>query len=120
MLDALKNITGGRGKQAQKQSDDLEQLIASAREERSALSAMLTAVTARSAKLAPLGKSLLEVTEKAAGVSIDTVLSISENIVSSPIPYAYAARDAVASAPVPVQGGQIQVGIQVQVVYFIK
>jgi uncharacterized protein YggE len=57
---------------------------------------------------------------KAAGVSIDTVLSISENISGGPIPY-YAARDAVAaSAPVPVQGGQIQVGIQVQVVYIIK
>ena len=58
---------------------------------------------------------------KAAGVSIDTVLSISENISSGPIPY-YAARDsaAAAGAPVPVQGGQIQVGIQVQVVYIIK
>jgi uncharacterized protein YggE len=58
-----------------------------------------------------------------AGVSIDTVLSISESINSGPIPYpymAYEARDMAASAPVPVQGGQIQVGIQVQVTYIIK
>ena len=59
---------------------------------------------------------------KAAGVSIDTVLSISENINSGPVPYLYAARDSAvaAGAPVPVQGGQIQVGIQVQVIYIIK
>ncbi len=58
---------------------------------------------------------------KAAGVSIDTVLSISESINNGPIPYMYASRDvAQAGAPVPVQGGQIQVGIQVQVVYIIK
>jgi uncharacterized protein YggE len=58
---------------------------------------------------------------KAAGVSIDTVLSISENISGGPIPF-YAARDsgAAAGAPVPVQGGQIQVQIQVSVVYIIK
>jgi len=69
MLDAFKNITGGKGKLAQKQRDELELLIASAREERSAISAMLTALTARSAKLAPLGKSLEQVTDKAASVS---------------------------------------------------
>ena len=58
---------------------------------------------------------------KAAGVSIDTVLSISETINSGPIPYPVMARNSVAaSAPVPVQGGQIQVGIQVNVVYIIK
>jgi uncharacterized protein len=59
---------------------------------------------------------------KAAGVSIDTVLSISENVSGGPIPYMYAARDsaAAAGAPVPVQGGQIQVQIQVSVVYIIK
>ena len=58
---------------------------------------------------------------KAAGVSIDTVLSITENINSGPIPYPYAARDmAQAGAPVPIQGGQIQVQIQVNVVYIIK
>ena len=66
MLDAFKNITGGKGKLVQKQTDELELLIATAREERSAISAMLTALTTRSAKLTPLGKSLEQVTEKAA------------------------------------------------------
>ncbi len=70
MLDAFKNMTGGgKGKLVQKQTDELELLIASAREERSAISAMLTALTTRSAKLAPLGKSLEQVTEKATSVT---------------------------------------------------
>src|SRR5205809_5476209 len=69
MLDAFKNLTGGKGKLAQKQTDELELLIASAREERSAISAMLTALTTRSAKLAPLGKTLEQVSEKASGVT---------------------------------------------------
>src|SRR5437868_10200661 len=70
MLDAFKTITGGgKGKLAQKQTDDLETLIATAREERSAISAMLTALTTRSAKLTPLGKSLEQVSEKASGVT---------------------------------------------------
>ena len=65
MLDAFKNMTGGKGKLVQKQTDELELLIATAREERSAISAMLTALTTRSAKLAPLGKTLEQVSEKA-------------------------------------------------------
>src|SRR5918996_5846307 len=70
MLDAFKTMTGGgKGKDAQKQTDELELLIASAREERSAISAMLTALTTRSAKLAPLGKSLEQVTERATSVT---------------------------------------------------
>src|SRR5262249_28787934 len=40
-----------------------------AREERSAISTMLTALTARSAKLTPLGKTLEQVSEKATGVT---------------------------------------------------
>src|SRR5437868_15174476 len=56
MLDALKNMTGGKGKLAQQQTDDLEMLIASAKEERSAISSMLTALTTRTAKLTPLTK----------------------------------------------------------------
>ena len=43
MLDALKGLTGG-GK-AQKQAEELAALIQTAREERSALSAMLTQVS---------------------------------------------------------------------------
>ncbi|MBI4486401.1 MAG: hypothetical protein HY655_10355, partial [Acidobacteria bacterium] len=69
MLDAFKNMTGGKGKLVQKQTGELEALIAVAREERSAISAMLTALTTRSAKLAPLGKSLEQVTEKATTVT---------------------------------------------------
>ena len=68
MLDAFKNIAGGKGKLVQQQTDELELLIATAREERGAISAMLTALTTRSAKLAPLGKTLEQVTEKAASV----------------------------------------------------
>ena len=69
MLDAFKNIGGGKGKLVQKQTDELELLIATAREERSAISAMLTALTTRSAKLTPLGKTLEQVSEKAVGVT---------------------------------------------------
>src|SRR5690349_2450745 len=69
MLDAFKNITGNKGKLVQQQSDELEQLIATAREERSAISAMLTSLSTRSAKLTPLGKSLEQVSEKASSVT---------------------------------------------------
>ena len=69
MLDAFKSITNNKGKIAQKQTDELELLIATAREERSAISAMLTALTARSAKLMPLGKTLEQVSEKATTVT---------------------------------------------------
>src|SRR6476660_2320786 len=70
MLDAFKQMAGGsKGKLAQQQTDELEMLIATAREERSAISAMLTALTTRSAKLTPLGKSLEQVSEKASAVT---------------------------------------------------
>ncbi len=67
MLDAFKQITGNK-KIVQQQTSELEALIATAREERSAISAMLTALTTRSQKLTPLSKSLDQVTEKAATV----------------------------------------------------
>jgi chromosome segregation ATPase len=67
--DAFRNITGNKGKQVQQQTDELELLIVSAREERSAISTMLTALTTRSAKLMPLAKSLEQVGEKAMSVS---------------------------------------------------
>src|SRR5438132_1808325 len=70
MLDAIKNITGGNGKIVQKQTTELEMLIAMAREERNALNAMLTTLTARSAKLLPIGKSLEQVTDKATGLTM--------------------------------------------------
>src|SRR5438132_12684397 len=67
MLDAFKSLTGGN-KLVQQQTTELETLIATAREERSAISAMLTALTTRSQKLAPLSKSLEQVSEKAASL----------------------------------------------------
>ena len=59
MLEALKTLA--TGKTAQKQTDELEQLIATAREERNAISAMLTALTTRGAELTPLSKSLEQI-----------------------------------------------------------
>lgn len=56
MLDSLKGFGGG-GK-TQKQVDDLQGLITAAKEERSALSAMLTQISMRSSKLSQMGKSL--------------------------------------------------------------
>ena len=69
MLDALRNITAGKGKLVQQQRVELERLIASAREERSATSVMLTQLATRSAKLAPLAKSLEQVADKATGLT---------------------------------------------------
>src|SRR5262249_8640794 len=67
MLDAFKTLRGG--KTAQNQTEALDQLSATAREERSAISAMLTALTTRSAKLTPLSKSLEQMTDNAATVT---------------------------------------------------
>src|SRR5258705_13694092 len=69
MLDAFKNLTGGKSKLVQKQTDELELLITTAREERSALSAMLTALTTRSQKLTPLSKTLEQVTDRATSIT---------------------------------------------------
>lgn len=69
MLDAFKNIAGGRSRLVQKQTEELELLIVRAREERGAISAMLTALTTSGVKLAPLGKSLEQVTDKATSVT---------------------------------------------------
>ena len=60
MLDAFKK-TGA----TKVQSDELQSLIAASKEERAALSTMLTQVQLHSAKLASAGKSLQEVEEKA-------------------------------------------------------
>src|SRR6185436_5727719 len=69
MLDALKNLTGGKNKLVQKQTDELELMVASAREERAAISAMLTTLTTRSQKLAPLSQTLEQTTERVTGVT---------------------------------------------------
>src|SRR5688572_15734277 len=78
MLDALKSLAGG-GKAAQKQAEDLEALIAKAKEERSALSAMLTQVTMRSGKLTETGKTLEEVSKKA-GAATDTLDTLARRV----------------------------------------
>ena len=67
MLDAFKTFSPGKGKAAA--AIELQTLIASAREERGALSEMLTQVALRSAKLVQMGKSLEQVEQKAAGAS---------------------------------------------------
>ena len=67
MLETLRNLTGGRG--AQKHAEELEKLIAKAREERSALNEMLSSLTTRGAKLQPMSKSLDQMTEKASAAT---------------------------------------------------
>jgi len=61
MLEAFKKST----KPARNQGEELEALIAACREERAALSTMLTQMQLQSTKLATSGKSLQEVDEKA-------------------------------------------------------
>ena len=62
MLDGLKGI-GGR---SQRQADELRGLIASAKEEYGALSAMLTQLSVRGSKLSQVGKTLEQVDQKVA------------------------------------------------------
>src|SRR5580765_7654328 len=69
MLDAFKSLTGGNGKAVQSQADELQALISTAREERSAISAMLNALTTRGAKLTPLTKQLEQVTDRATAIT---------------------------------------------------
>src|SRR3954469_13552831 len=61
MLDAFKKS----GKPARNQAEELEALIATSREERAALSTMLTQMQLQTTKLATAGKSLQEVDDKA-------------------------------------------------------
>jgi len=61
MLDAFKKT----GKTARTQAEELEALIATCREERAALSTMLTQMQLQTTKLATAGKTLQEVDEKA-------------------------------------------------------
>jgi hypothetical protein len=69
MFNAFKNMSGSKGKTIDKQASELELLIASAREERSAISAMLTALTTRSAKLTPLTQSMEQAVQLATTVT---------------------------------------------------
>src|SRR5438093_13707100 len=71
MLDAFKSFPGSKNRQlqVQKQTTELEQLIASAREERSAIGVMLASLATGGAKLAPLTKSLDQANDTAAGLT---------------------------------------------------
>src|SRR5262245_27521517 len=71
MLDAFKKGPASR----QQQADELQTLIATSREERAALSTMITQVQLHSAKLASAGKMLQEIDEKTskANARIDEV-----------------------------------------------
>src|SRR5688500_15603000 len=62
MLDAIKRMGTGNKQSA----GELQDLIAAAREERAALSAMLTQVQLHGAKVAAAGKAVQAVEEKAA------------------------------------------------------
>src|SRR5437764_12057514 len=68
MLETLRNLAGGKA--TQKHADELEKLIATAREERSALSEMLNSLTTRGAKLQPMSKSREVMTEKATAATV--------------------------------------------------
>src|SRR6476661_10525911 len=61
MLDSFK-----KGPSSRQQSDELQSLIAASKEERAALSTMLTQVQLHGAKIMSAGKTLQEVEEKAA------------------------------------------------------
>src|SRR6202171_1475303 len=67
MLDSLKTLGAGKGQPSA--TAELQALIATAREERAALSEMLPQVSLRSTKLAQIGKSLDEVEKKATGAT---------------------------------------------------
>lgn len=64
-------------------------------------------------------KARAEALAKAAGVTLGGPLNISESWNTAPVPMVAFRADAAASA-VPVQAGQLQVGIQVNVTYEIK
>ena len=66
MLDSFKKMGGSGNKPGKQQAEELEALIATSREERAALSTMLTQIQIHSAKLSTAGKSLQEVEEHAA------------------------------------------------------
>jgi uncharacterized protein YggE len=69
-------------------------------------------------------KARAEQLAQAAGVTLDTPMTISEYLSGGPIPYAVdnvALADGRGSAaPVPVSAGQLQVNMQVNVTYIIK
>ena len=81
MLDAFKKS----GVSRQQQADELQTLIAASKEERAALSTMLTQVQLHSAKLASAGKTLQEVEDKAGktNIGVDLKISTSSSVISA-------------------------------------
>ena len=70
MLDAFKKRGAGDGGMlAKEQMAELQALIGQAREERAALSTMLTQVELHGSKLSTLGRSLQEVSDRAGPTS---------------------------------------------------
>ena len=67
MLDALKNLTGGS--RTKKQAADFAALILAAKEEQSALYAMLAQITLRGSKVAQVGKTLEQFDAKTVATS---------------------------------------------------
>jgi len=61
MLDAIKGLTGGG--RLQKQSDDLQSLIADARAEREALTDAMAQFSSRRAEITALNESIARVDE---------------------------------------------------------
>jgi chromosome segregation ATPase len=64
-----KRAPGDEGKSAKEQVAELTELIGTAREERAALSTMLTQVEMHGSKLSTLGRTLQEVNERAGGTA---------------------------------------------------
>ena len=70
MLDAFKKRgAGDEEKSAKDQAAELQELISTAREERAALSTMLTQIELQGGKLPALGRSMQSVTEHASGAA---------------------------------------------------
>ena len=70
MLDAFKRRgVGDGGKSAKEQVAELQELIGQAREERAALSTMLTQVEVHGSKLSTLGRSMQDVNDRAGGAT---------------------------------------------------
>ena len=80
MLDAF-GIGSGNKKAQKSAADDLQQLVNSAREERSALSEMLTQVTMRASKLAQTHKTLEQI-EKTAAATMGKVDEVGRRLTS--------------------------------------
>ena len=69
MLEAFKKMGSGASKATAEQVNELQALINTSREERGALSAMLTQIEVHAKKLSQVGKSLQQVNDRATGAT---------------------------------------------------